>query len=349
MWTRWRSGRCHFPRTMQAFLGNWHAASMASSDERLSQPLNVQCSMTVTKKTKTKYQSRNQIICGQAAQSASSVISSLMASATHKPYRVKLNHMICSRCARIYVNRSLMADESALIYIWVLCICPVWLHDYPLLIVVSDHTGRLKQHCGGSLPPCVTVHLTGFQKMRVQLQCTSCHSLTAEMRLEALKTHGTRLWSTTSKQATRQLLLCYRRKPNQSAVRCSLRLNCTTMFQILVRSAVYAQTTDSTQESRKMHANASALSTSGFCRERKKNKHVNKPEWCITLRSTIDHHTSCGVIYISNIYWIQDGRCLWFTTSLRHEWHPIMIIKHGHKSGWHPASTFTTWFHVPPL
>lgn len=257
---------------MQAFLGNWHAASMASSDERLSQPLNVQCSMTVTKKNKTKYQSRNQNVCGQAAQSASSVISSLMASATHKPYRVKLNHMICSRCARIYVNRSLMADESALIYIWVLCICPVWLHDYPLLIVVSDHTGRLKQHCGGSLPPCVTVHLTGFQKMRVQLQCTSCHSLTAEMRLEALKTHGTRLWSTTSKQATRQLLLCYRRKPNQSAVCCSLRLNCTTMFQILVRSAVYAQTTDSTQESRKMHANASALSSSGFCRERKKKQ-----------------------------------------------------------------------------
>lgn len=53
---------------------------------------------------------------------------------------------------------------------------------------------------------------------------------------------NTRLWSTTSKQATRQLLLCYRRKPNQSAVCCSLRLNCTTMFQILVRSAVYAQT-----------------------------------------------------------------------------------------------------------
>lgn len=86
---------------MQAFLGNWHAASMARSDERPSQPLNGHCSMTMKRKTKTKYQSRNQNVCGQDAQSASSVISSLMASATHKPYRVKLNHMICSRCAGI--------------------------------------------------------------------------------------------------------------------------------------------------------------------------------------------------------------------------------------------------------
>lgn len=145
--------------------------------------------------------------------------------------------------------------------------------------------------------------------------------LTVEMRLEALKTHGTRLWSTTSKQATRQLLLCYRRKPNQSAVCCSLRLNCTAMFQILVSSAVYTRTIDSTQESRKVHANASALSTSGFCRE--KHNRVNKPEWCITwITSSIDHYTQCGVAYN-----LQNGRCMWFRTSAWHEWHPFMIIK----------------------
>ncbi len=158
--------------------------------------------------------------------------------------------------------------ESVFEYCVCVCVCVcVWLcfiiiHCSPLH---CDHTSRSEQPCESSPPLCVTVHLTSFEKMKVQLQCTSRHSLTAEMRLEALKTHGTRLWSTTSKQATRQLLLCYRRKPNQSAVCCSLRLNCTTMFQILVRSAVYTQTADSTQESREMHANAFALSTSGCC------------------------------------------------------------------------------------
>lgn len=169
-----------------------------------------------------------------------------------------------------------------------------WLSTVHHGVLHCDHTGRSKQRWESSPPHRVTVHLTSFEKMKVQLQCTSRHSLTAEMRLEALKTHGTRLWSTTSERATRQLLLCYRRKPNQSAVCCSLRLNCTTMFQILVWSAVYTQTVDGTQERRKMRANASALSTSGF--SRKKNNHVNKPEWCIAwIIPTIDHYTVCGV------------------------------------------------------
>ncbi len=215
-----------------------------------------------------------------------------------------------------------------------------WLSPVHHRVLRCDHTGRSKQHCECSPPRCVTVHLTSFEKMKVQLQCTSRHSLTAEMRLEALKTHGARLWSTTSEQATRQLLLCYRRKPNQSAVCCSLRLNCTTMFQILVRSAVYTQTIDRTQERQKMRANASALSTSGFCRE--KSNHVNKPGWCIAwIIPTIDHYTVCGVLYL-----LQDGRCCGFMTWDWHEWHLFMIIKHGHKNERYSLSTFTPWFHA---
>lgn len=132
-----------------------------------------------------------------------------------------------------------------------------------------DHTDRSElQRCRSSPPLRVAVRPTSFEKMKAQLQCTSRHSLTAEMRLEALKAHGTWLWSTTSERATRQLLLCYQRKPNQSAACCSLRLNCTTMFQILVRSAVYTRTVHGRQESRKMHANASASSPSDFCRQK---------------------------------------------------------------------------------
>lgn len=66
---------------------------------------------------------------------------------------------------------------------------------------------------------------------------------------------NTRLWSTTLKQATKQLLLCYRRKPSESAVCCPLRLNSTTTFQILLRSSVYTQTLNCTQERKKMPVN----------------------------------------------------------------------------------------------
>ncbi len=177
-------------------------------------------------------------------------------------------------CKFFVYNRSLMVGESALIckgplYVCKLHVCMICFMIIHCSTLHPHHTSRSKQPCESSPSLCVTVHLTSFEKMKVQLQCTSRHSLTAEMRLEPLKTHGTRLWSTTSKQATRQLLLCYHRRPNQSAVCCSLRLNCTTMFQILARSAVYTQTTDSTQESRKMPANASALSISGFCKKKR--------------------------------------------------------------------------------
>lgn len=102
------------------------------------------------------------------------------------------------------------------------------------------------------------------------------------MRSEALKAHGTRLWSTTLKQATRQLLLCYHRKPNQSAVCCSLRLNCTAVFQILVRSAVYTQTVDCTQERKKCALMLPFCPPWVTAGEKGKKIHVNKSDRCIT-------------------------------------------------------------------
>lgn len=79
-----------------------------------------------------------------------------------------------------------------------------------------------KQHFGRPPHPlCRVLQDTGqsSEKMEIQLQCTWLYSLTAEMRLEALKAHGSE--ALPSKRSTRQLLLCYGRKPQS---KCSVLL-----------------------------------------------------------------------------------------------------------------------------
>lgn len=138
----------------------------------------------------------------------------------------------------------------------------------------QNSTSRKPVH----LPRCNSATDKSSKKMKVQLQCISSHSLTAEMRLEALKAHGSEVLPRSRLPGN----CCYAtvESPNQSAACCSLRLNCTTMFQIFVRSAVYTQTIESTQEGREMHVNAATLPTPDLCSSRNDMK---KAEWCVTL------------------------------------------------------------------
>lgn len=123
---------------------------------------------------------------------------------------------------------------------------------------------------------------------QARLLRTSRHSLTAEMRSAALKSR--RLRSVTSARATRQLLLCYHRNPpsNQSAACCWLRLNCATTFQALERDGAFKSR--SAQESRDTHADTSALSSSGFRRERNgmmHRTHHGRCCWCCRARRDV--------------------------------------------------------------
>lgn len=94
-----------------------------------------------------------------------------------------------------------------------------------LIVMLCSHTGT-KTALGEttlSHPPaprstCVGTRQSS-QKMKIELQCTRLFSMTAQMRLEALKAHGSE--ALPSKRATRQLLLCYGRKPQS---KCSVLL-----------------------------------------------------------------------------------------------------------------------------
>lgn len=128
----------------------------------------------------------------------------------------------------------------------------LYIHTAHCGILHLDHTGSSTTAFPEGNPPpppipSVWRHTRqSCEKMKVQLQCTSRHSLTAEMRLEALKAH-------VSEALPRSRLpgnCCYAtaESPNQSAACCSLRLNCTTMFHILVRSAVYTRAVDAREK-----------------------------------------------------------------------------------------------------
>lgn len=130
-------------------------------------------------------------------------------------------------------------------------------------------------------PQCATLHPTSSEKMKVQLQC---HSF-AEMRLEALKAHG-------SEALPRSRIpgnCCYATVeiPNQSAACCSLRLNCTTMFQILVSSAVY--TPASIEERHNKEEKCMLMLLPCPLSVVKKMHDINN----------IDHYTICGVVYLN--------------------------------------------------
>lgn len=99
------------------------------------------------------------------------------------------------------------------------------------------------------------------------------------MRLEALKTQrhtALKHYLEAGYQAIVAML------PPKAQSKCSvllMRLSCTTMFQILVRSAVYTQAVDGTQERKQMHANASGFVHLRLPQEKKKhNSHVNRLE-----------------------------------------------------------------------
>lgn len=99
------------------------------------------------------------------------------------------------------------------------------------------------------------------------------HAIQGPHRWDRRLWNSRRVWSATSEQATRQLLLCYHRNPpptNQSAA-CWLRLNHKTTFWTHVRDDAFK--TQGTQESRDTQADTSALSSSGFCRERNRMMH----------------------------------------------------------------------------
>lgn len=176
---------------------------------------------------------------------------------------MKLKPDLCKHCARLCKQN----PEGRWICIGVLDVLydfVVWLSTVHHGIVLCDHTSKSKQYCNTTSPFCDSApdklwENEGSASMYIMplIDCSD----------EIGGYENTQTWSTTWKQATRPLLLCYRRNPNQSAVHCSLRLNCTAMFLILVMSAVYTQTMDSTQEMSKVHVNASALSTSAFHRK----------------------------------------------------------------------------------
>lgn len=170
------------------------------------------------------------------------------------------------------VNRGLMA---ALIYIGVLYLCIVWLcfmiiHCSPWYLTPWSHRQVTTALWEPTSPVCNRAPDKALRKWRFNFNVH--HAIHWPQRWDW------RLWKHTASEALPRSRLpgncCYAtvESPNQSAACCSLRLNCTTMFQILVRSAVYTQTIDSTQESREMHVNASASPTSGFCSKKKKKK-----------------------------------------------------------------------------
>lgn len=114
-----------------------------------------------------------------------------------------------------WISFNLFRAEGALYYM-------TPLHDYPLFTMVSyimitssGQSSAVRAHLV-AMQPC-----TGSTSMYITplIDCgdeTVGFESTQHMALK-----------TTSKQATRQLSLCYHRKPNQSAECCSLKLNCT--------------------------------------------------------------------------------------------------------------------------
>ena len=164
-----------------------------------------------------------------------------------------------------------------------------------------------------SLPHCVTVQPTELWQNEGS---TSMHITPLTHRGDEIGGfENTRIWSTTSTQATRQLLLCYRSKPNQSATCCSSRL----VPHTCEERCFYSKPQMAHKTWRECRRMPPLCFTSGFCRG---NNNVNKPERCSSwIMSTIDHNTVCGQVCIP-----QEGRWkslfdLWHQTG-----HAFMII-----------------------
>lgn len=126
--------------------------------------------------------------------------------------------------------------------------------------------------CILTLPPnpqCVTAHPTILWENEGS---TSMYIMAfIDRRDEIGGFESTRLWSTTSKQATRQLLLCYRRKPQS---KCSMLLVEAELHHNVPHTCeercLHSSRWSQKKKSREMHVNAPALPTSGFGVEKKK-------------------------------------------------------------------------------
>lgn len=147
-----------------------------------------------------------------------------------------------------------------------------WIYTEALYIP-TVHYGILHLDSPHPNPQCVTAHPTILWENEGSTSMYITPFI--DHRDEIGSFESTRLWSTTSKQATRQLLLCYRRKPQSKCsvllVEAELHHNVPhTCEERCLHSSRWRQRKK--KKSREMHVNAPALPTSGFGVEKKRHE-----------------------------------------------------------------------------